>query len=288
MHSRSIVSTQVNEPARRASGLGRRDMLKLVAAPAVASVALAAPIVEARAASNTFVLVHGSWCGGWIWRRVTDRLHAAGHVAFAPTHTGLGERAHLMSREISIDTFIQDIVNVIEAEELTDVVLVGHSSGGIPITGVADRIPERLRHLVYLDTGIVENGKSFFDLALPEAVAARTKAAQDFDGGMSVPTPAANGFGLTDPADIAWLERRFTPHPLKTYSTPLRLNGPIGNGLPKTYISCVNPMFPGSNRAREWAKQQSDWKYVELNSGHAAPVMAPDLLTQMLIGIAAS
>ena len=109
------------------------------------------------------VLVHGAWHGGWCWSRVADRLRSAGHRVFTPTQTGMGERRHLLSKDITLDTFTADIVNAIEAEELSDIILVGHSFGGNAISGVADTIPGRIRHLVYLDSLMVEGGKAPFD-----------------------------------------------------------------------------------------------------------------------------
>src|SRR3954452_9415811 len=124
---------------------------------------------------KTYVLVHGAWGGGWQWAPVAERLRAQGHRVFTPTQTGLGERKHLLSRDITIDTFVEDIVNMLEAEDLRDVVLVGHSFGGISITGAADRVPDRIRHLVYLDALIVQGGQSVFDGMPAEIVAGRRK-----------------------------------------------------------------------------------------------------------------
>src|SRR3954452_8117217 len=143
---------------------------------------------------KTYVLVHGAWGGGWQWAPVAERLRAQGHRVFTPTQTGMGERKHLLSRDITIDTFVEDIVNVLEAEDLRDVVLVGHSFGGIPITGAADRVPERIRHLVYLDAAIMESGQSFFDTFAPQVVAARRRAAQEHGGGVAVPPAPFEAF----------------------------------------------------------------------------------------------
>src|SRR5512136_3051948 len=120
---------------------------------------------------STFVLVHGAWHGGWCYKRVAERLRAKGHVVYTPTNTGLGERSHLYHRDINLDTHITDILNVIKWEELDDFVLVGHSYGGMIITGVADRIPEKVRRLVYLDAFVPEDGKCQMDYMRPELVA---------------------------------------------------------------------------------------------------------------------
>ena len=130
-----------------------------------------------RTDAKTFVLVHGAWHGGWCWRDVARSLRAAGHTVFTPTQTGLGERRHLLSDAVGLDVFALDVANVLEAEELTDVILVGHSFGGITITAVADRLPERLRHLVYLDAAVVHSGESDFAEYPADLVAARRNAA---------------------------------------------------------------------------------------------------------------
>ena len=153
--------------------------------------------------SANYVLVHGAWHGGWCWSRVAERLRAAGHRAFTPTCTGLGERAHLMSPDITLDTFTDDITGMIEAEELTEVILVGHSFGGLPVSGVAERMPSRLRHLVYLDALLVEPGQRPFDILAPDIVARRLKTAEDSSGGVSLPPQPPESFGVTDPGDIA-------------------------------------------------------------------------------------
>jgi pimeloyl-ACP methyl ester carboxylesterase len=150
---------------------------------------------------------------------------------FTPTQTGLGERKHLLSKDITLGTFTTDIVNVIEAEELNGIVLVGHSFGGNAISGVADVMPERIRHLVYLDSLVVEGGKAPFDNLAAEVVAARRKAAEESSGGLSLPNPPPAVFGVLDPADAEWVRRRLTPHPISTYTSKLNIRGPVGNHL---------------------------------------------------------
>jgi len=235
---------------------------------------------------HTYVLVHGAWHGGWCWVRVADRLRAAGHIVFTPTQTGLGERKHLMSANITPETFTDDIANVIEAEELDDVILVGHSFGGRPVCGVADRMPQRLRRLVFVDASLPQNGKSAFDDTLPELREARIKAAQESSGGLSLPPPPAAVFGVTDPDDVAWVERRMTPHPLTTYSLPSVLKNPIGNGVPATYIRCTAPAYANTASSAEYAKSRPDWQYLEIATGHDAMVTKPAELTEMLLASA--
>jgi pimeloyl-ACP methyl ester carboxylesterase len=251
----------------------------------VAGLATASGVAAANAQSKsqTFVLVHGAWHGGWCWSRVADLLRANGHRVFTPTQTGLGERKHLISKEITIDTFTADIVNVIEAEELSDVILVGHSFGGIAISGVADRIPERIRHLVYLDSLIVQGGKAAFDSLPPDIVAARRKAAEETSGGLSLPVPPPSAFAVSDAKDAEWLKCRLTPHPIGTYTSPLTIKGPVGNNLPRTYMTCTAPAYAAIESTRQWVKSQQGWRWVEIATGHDAMVLAPELLSKMLL-----
>ena len=234
---------------------------------------------------QTFVLVHGAWHGGWCWSRVADRLRAAGHRVFTPTQTGLGERRHLLSKDITLDTFAIDITNVIEAEELDDIVLVGHSFGGNAISGVADRMRERIRHLVYLDSLMIEGGKAPFDNLAADVVVARRQAAEESSGGLSLPNPPPSAFGVLDTADAEWVKRRLTPHPLSTFTSKLNIKGPVGNNLPRTYIHCTNPSYNALQASRDWVKAQAGWRWTEIATGHDAMVSAPDELTHLLISV---
>src|SRR5690348_11549992 len=222
---------------------------------------------------KTYVLVHGSWAGGWIWAPVAERLRAQGHRVFAPTQTGLGERRHLLSRDIGISTFVDDVANVIEAEELRDVILVGHSSGSLPITGVADRMPERIRHLVYLDAVLAQNGQNFLDAWPAEMAEARRKAMTEVTGVPVILPP--EGAGTPDNPTVAWFRRRVTPHPFATFETPLTLAHPIGNGRPCTYVAFTKSPNPALEPSRSLARSQKDWHWAELPQNHPAPAFAP-------------
>ena len=261
----------------------RRQLAKALAATSIAATlgerAFAQPAVKGR----SYVLVHGAFHGGWCWRRVEQRLAAAGHTVFTPTQTGLGERRHLLAKSITMDVFVEDIVNVIEAEELENVYLVGHSFGGGAVSGVADRIPERLRHLVYLDAGIPEGGKSSFDRLPPDVREARIKASDETSGGLSIPVPPASSFGLKTAADVEWVQRRMTPHPLRTYQTAPTLSNPVSNGVQTTYIRCTDPLYANVNSSAAYAKSRRDWQYFEIKTGHDAMVTAPDELTALLL-----
>jgi pimeloyl-ACP methyl ester carboxylesterase len=264
--------------------MDRRDLLKTMAIAGMTA-GMGAETASAQTTAQTFVLVHGAWHGGWCWRRVADRLRAGGHQVFTPTQTGLGERKHLMSKDITLDTFTKDIANVIETEELSNLILVGHSFGGLAISGVADTMPERIRHLVYLDSLIVEGGKTPFDGLPPDVVAGRRKAAEETSGGLSLPTPPPAAFGVSDATDTDWVKRRLTPHPLGTYTSPLNIKGPVGNNLPRTYIHCTNPSYAALQASRDWVKAQQGWRWADIATGHDAMVMAPDELSKMLVGV---
>jgi pimeloyl-ACP methyl ester carboxylesterase len=229
----------------------------------------------------TFVLLHGAWHGGWCWGQTAALLRARGHAVTTPTQTGLGERRHLLSPAIDLATFVEDLVRHLEAEDLTDVVLVGHSFGGNAISGAAERVPHRIARLVYLDAQLVEGGERPNDLAPPDRAAAREAAAQAHDGGLSLPPPSAADMGVLDPARAAWLEARLDPHPWRTFTTPLPLDGPPGGDLPKVYVRCTDPAYTGLDWALARARAAA-WRIEEIASGHdcmvAHPIAAADLL----------
>ncbi len=231
--------------------------------------------------SKTFVLLHGAFHGGWCWERVAAPLRARGHRVTTPTQTGLGERRHLISRDITLGTFVDDLVNHMLFEDLTGVTLVGHSFGGNAISGAAERIPERIAELVYLDSIVIEGGVRPFDTLPAEVVAARTRLAEETSAGVSIPPPPAAAFGVLDPGDAAWLEARMTPHPLSTFQSPLPITAPPGNGLPGRYIVCTDPIYLPLEAARRWVAQ-AGWPVEEIATGHDAMVTAPDALIEML------
>lgn len=235
-----------------------------------------------------YVLAHGSWHGGWCWKPVAQRLRAAGHRVFCPSQTGMGDRAHLLSASITIDTFVEDLVQVIETEELSDVILVGHSFGGVPITGVADRIPERIGHLVYFDAVVLESGCHSFSKYPKEDADARIAAAGRATGGLAVPVPdpLPPVWGIAEGSpEHAWLLRRLTPHPLGTYATPLVLRHPIGNGLPRTYIHCTEPSLSLLKASRELVKSLPGWNWVDIAAPHEAHITHPALLADLLLNL---
>ena len=215
---------------------------------------------------------------------MAHRLRAAGHEVFLPTLTGLGERSHLLSRDISLETCAADLINTLLWEDLSEVVLVGHSFGGIAVSAAADRVPERIRHLVFLDSLIIQDGQSPFSVVPPEVAAQRRRLGQESSGGVSIPVPPAEAFGVTDSADAQWLREKCTPHPLSTYESTLRLRHPVGNGLPATYIA-VKPDYAPLKTVREWVTASTDWRYVEIDAGHDAMVTSPAVVANLLLDI---
>ena len=240
----------------------------------------------------SFVLVHGAWHGGWCWRDVRRALEEHGHTVFTPTLTGLGERSHLLSPDIDLETHIADVINLLVWEELNDVILVGHSYGGMVIIGVADQAKDRLRHIVYLDAFLPADGES----SATHIVKLLNLDATEADFAAEVVRRRASGNALGGaapdldrlfdiPADMAekqaWVKRRVTPHPVGTQVTPIRLeNSGLENGgpdgLPRTYIlyACASgrtPFMVLANRLRH----DDRWTHRELDTTHDSMVTMP-------------
>ena len=240
----------------------------------------------------TFVLVHGAYHGGWCWRKVTPLLRAAGHEAYAPTLTGLGERVHLATPEVGLDTHVQDVCNLLEYEDLSGVVLVGHSYGGHVIAGVADQAPERLAHLVYLDadSGVyAADGRSYNDV---RNAARRARGEEpvrprgDVDWRAFVER-GLDGWGIVDPAERRWMAERLVPQPGTTARDPLRLPSGRGQALPRTFILCTRGPWRSTTHLHP-AQSAPGWRFRELDTGHDAMVTAPRELTDLLLEVAAA
>jgi len=233
----------------------------------------------------TYVLVHGAWHGGWCWRRVGSALIALGDDVYTPTLTGLGERAHLLSPEIGLETHILDVLGVLEFEDLRDVVLVGHSYSGIMVTAVADRAPGRIAHVVYLDAVVPRDGECLYDRA-PAQVKAHFEALASTKGdGWRVPVAAASAefMGLREDADIGWVMPRLTSHPVRTFREPVRLSASIPQ-VPRAYINCIGNKNFGQPRTMQ-AEGIDD--YYELRTGHDAMVTASQDVAIVLRQVAA-
>lgn len=193
-----------------------------------------------------------------------------------------------MSGTIDMETFVLDILNVIEFEQLEDIILVGHSFGARTVSGVVDRAPSRIRRTVFLDGGLPLDGLSRLDSMTAEARDARIKSAMNFDGGISVPPPPPGNFGIVDPQMSHRVKSLLTPHPLNTERTAVPLKNPLGNGRPTTYVRCIDPAFPAVEISARHARSRSDWRYVELGAGHDAMLTHPQLLAELLLAEAAS
>jgi len=219
---------------------------------------------------STYVIVHGAAGGGWDWRIVADRLTADGHLVFRPTLTGLGERTHLLSPEINLTTHITDIVNVILFEDLHDVVLVGHSYGGMVITGVINRIPERISHVIYLDAAVPDDGQSALDLWGP----------------LSADIKVVDGIAYFPWIDASKPYPRDVPQSLKTVTEPVVFNNPAARRIPATYVAFV----PAGQHAEERAKSDPSWLHAKargwtiriLESNHVAERTHPQELAVLL------
>jgi pimeloyl-ACP methyl ester carboxylesterase len=233
----------------------------------------------------TFVLVHGGWHGGWCWKRVTPLLRAAGHEVYTPTLTGFGERVHLARPEIGLETHIQDVLGVLEYEDLADVVLVGHSFGGMVITSVADRRPERIAHVVYLDAQIPQDGQSALDVLRdewPDGPAWIEGLVQSGGDGWRVPVPdnVIDMLGIGAAKDAAWVLSKLTPTPFKSVQDPVHLTDRIAS-LPRTNITCIWDNPPGGLPPPSAAGM----RYRELATGHDAMILAPRLLADLLFEV---
>lgn len=247
---------------------------------------------------TTYVLVAGAWLGGWAWQPVTEALRGHGHDVHPVTPTGLGDRAHLATPEVDLDTYISDVVELLESEDLKDVVLVGHSYAGHLVTGVADRIPGRISLLAYLDAGPSPDGAAFMDLQPPAARELIERLVVEAGEGWRVPMPSwedlegvmgasLDGLG---PEERARMRAHATPQPLRTWTQPLSLKDPARQELPKLLISCSIPL----DQVREmiagghpWfaALAGPEWSFLELATGHWPMFSVPDALATLLLGL---
>lgn len=242
----------------------------------------------------TFVLVPGAWLGGWAWRDVADRLRGAGHRVYPVTLTGLGERVHLASPAVDLDTHVADVVNLLGFEDLTDVILVGHSYAGEVVESVADRAPERIAQVVYVDSGPLLDGMALLDTYSPEGRQAVERAVAETGDGWRLPMPSWEDLGaqasLTGlgPEHRALIERHAVPQPFATYTQPVRLTNPAaGEAMPKTAILCSfseaevrAALAAGVPMLRGLAGP--NWRFVELPTGHWPMFSEPARLAEAL------
>jgi pimeloyl-ACP methyl ester carboxylesterase len=228
---------------------------------------------------TTFVLVHGSWHGGWCWRKLSPFLRQAGHDVHPLTLTGLGDRAHLLSHTVGLDTHIQDVVSYLECEDLSDVILVGHSYAGMIIGAVGALVPQRIAHVVYLDAINPRDGESFYDHE-PAFEPWACGRAYQVDGIDVLPPNLPTELGVTDPDDIAWMSERLRPHPLLAYAQPVRLPADGVKKLMRSYIWCTESTF--LQREVELARADG-WQIYELATSHEAMITVPKELARLLL-----
>lgn len=233
---------------------------------------------------STFLLAPGAWLGGWCWKYVAAELRVAGHRVIPVTLTGLGERAHLLSRAIDLDTHISDIVGLFEYRDIYNVILVGHSYGGTVITGVAERVPARIRRLVYLDASVPRDGESN-DTVIGPAMAAQLRASAMADGeGWKVP-PAPYVTGrLTDHTLREWVVARLTPHPLRPFREPVHLSSSQAAALPRAFIQTTQSDLYRGLMARA---RQAGWYCQEIGGGHYAMITEPKAVAAALNAVPA-
>jgi len=227
-----------------------------------------------------FVLVHGAWHGGWCWRRVSDRLLAAGHRVFTPTLTGLANRAHLLTPEVNLMTHVQDVVGLIQSEELEDIVLCGHSYGGMVITGVAEALRSRIDAMVYLDAFVPEPQQSLVD-AMPED--RREKARLAFGSNWRIPSPSAASWKITSPEDQAWVDRRTSDQPAACMLQALEHDRPWEHVRKAVYIRAAAYDPSPFAAVEDRLKNTPGWQIERVACGHEVMVQEPEWLTQRLL-----
>lgn len=229
-----------------------------------------------------FVLIHGSWHGGWCWRKLTPLLIRAGFPVHTLTLTGLADRAHLLTRDVGLETHVQDVASFLEFEDLRGAVLVGHSYAGLVIGAVAEKAARRIGRLVYLDAFIPGDGQSMFDHD-PGFKRFAEANARDLRGVKVLPAAPPLVLGVTDARDSAWMKERLSPQPLLTYSQPVSMPEGKAKKLPRSFIWCSG--WEVTKPAAAQARQEA-WDFHEIKSGHDVMVTRPDELAQILTGIA--
>jgi pimeloyl-ACP methyl ester carboxylesterase len=228
----------------------------------------------------TFVLVHGAWGGSVIWRPIAAALRKAGHEVYTPTLTGLGERRHLLRRDIDLDTHIEDVLGVINYEDLEGIVLVGHSYGGMVVTGAADAVPEKIASLVYVDAFVPRDGDSLVGLRPPGAPVPAAASADDW----LTPRLPAEAFGNASAAVRDYMERKSAPQPSACFTQPVKLSGGIGRIRRKTYLYCNDPQPTTFTPFYERLRNEPGWTVHTLPCTHFVQFDMPKELTALLLG----
>lgn len=243
---------------------------------------------------TTFVLVHPAWFGGWCWRKITPLLVAQGHIVYTPTLTGLGERAHLASPQIGLETHIDDIINVLLFENLDRVILTASSSAGAVVTAVADRVPERIQQLVYVDAFVPVNGQRLLDIIPPDRRSAIELLAEQEGGGWLLPRFTAapweqflpTAWQVTSEPDLQWLLPRLRPTPLRHLTEAINLRHADAPQPRRTYVRCQRWPNLSFDRYAATAQSSPDWDYYQLDSPHLPQITDPDKLAAILLELA--
>jgi pimeloyl-ACP methyl ester carboxylesterase len=245
----------------------------------------------------TFVLVQPAWMGGWCWNRVALQLRELGHEVYAPTLTGLGERAHLASPDVGLATHLEDVVSVVFFEDLNDVVLVGTSSGGTVITGVASRIPGRIASLVYLDAFLPSDGQCTLDLLPTDRRGALEKLVETEGDGWLLPRFApppwpvilrSEVWQVTDDSDVEWIVPRLRPTPFRHFTDPVRLEPDRTDRIERTYIRCGSRPPAPFDIAAVSVRSTPGWRCIEIDTPHVPYLTHPNVVTEALVSISAS
>lgn len=248
---------------------------------AAAAVSAGAPAMAQTTPRKTFVLVHGSYHGGWCWRRAADILESRGHKVYAQSLTGLGDRSHLLSKDINLETHITDIANLVTWEDLKDVCLVAHSYAGFPATGALEHIHDRVGSIVWLDAFIPENGQKQIDYASAFGRESMLKALAK--GEFSIKPPPAKAFSTSE-KDYAWLDSKMTPHPIGTAMQAIRLTGKLESIARKTFIRVPHYAQPAFDKTLAQCQADKSWQtIINTTSGHDVMVDQPQWLADILL-----
>ena len=228
---------------------------------------------------SNFVLIHGGMIGGNCWKKVRNSLEEKKHLVLTPTLTGIAERKHLTHPNVDLETHVQDVLNTIFYEELDEIILVGHSYGGMVITGVADRIPRKIKKLMYVAAVLPINGESMFDAIGPEISSFLYRNAQK-ENGWEVPVGTPQSYGLIAAEDVKWFKNMSTPHPLKSFQQKLYFKSSSFEKLNKVYIKCSQDLALDAMVTR--AKNMKIPCY-EIDTGHFPMITHPDVLIDLLV-----
>lgn len=267
----------------KSSSSGPTRRTALLSAGATLGAASLGEATAQDAAEKTFVLVHGAYGGGYVWKYVAARLRAKGHRVYAPTLTGLGDKSHLMSKDIRLETHVMDVVNLIRWEDLRNVTLVAHSYGGWPVSAVPEHVGEAVGSIVFLDAFMPSDGQKGLDLNSPQSRAAVLDALKR--GEVSRPPTPSTSAGMSA-ADREWLQKKATPQPIGVSLDRIKLTGARERIAKKAYIRARNFANPNFDEFYDRCKA-AGWAVFDVPSGHNVQVEMPDRLTEILLSVAA-